>query len=326
MSKNTNNVLVKRKLGKTDIDITPIGQGVMQFAGGHTFLKFLYNKMDDNLSNRIVKTALDSGINWFDTAEAYGGGISETKLAKSLKAAKVKDEEVILATKWSPVLRRSKSVKKTISDRLKYLEPYTIDLHQIHNQMSVSSIRKQVDAMADLYDEGKIRSVGVSNFSAKNTILTNDILKERGLTLASNQVNYSLIHRNIESNGLLDAAKELGITIIAWSPLQMGVLTGIYHFDENAFKDKKYGKKIMIKRHLNKSLELMKEIDQIAKSHKVTIAQVALNWLVNYHGDTVVAIPGATKPKQAELNGQAMNFNLTKTELNDVEELSREFL
>jgi len=326
MCKETKPTPPTRNLGKTKIKITPIGQGVMQFAGGHTFLKFMYPSMDDKLSNKIVKSAFDNGINWFDTAEAYGGGISETKLAKGLKAAKIKDEDVIIATKWSPILKRSKSVKKTISDRIKYLEPYTIDLHQIHNQMSISSIRKQVDAMADLYDEGKIRSIGVSNFSTKNTILTNDILKERGLTLASNQVNYSLVHRNIESNGLLDAAKELDITIIAWSPLQMGVLTGIYHFTENAFKNKTIGKKVMIKRYLNKSLELMKELDIIAKEHNITIAQVALNWLINYHGDSVAAIPGATKPKQAEQNGQVMNFKLTKTELNDLEELSRDFL
>ncbi len=326
MSKKLDETVVKRKLGKTEIDITPVGQGVMQFAGGHTFLRFLYYTMDDKISNEIVKTAIDNGINWFDTAEAYGGGISETKLAKGLKAAKIKDEDVIIATKWSPFLRRHTSVKKTISDRIKYLEPYTIDLHQIHNQMSVSSIRKQVDAMADLYDEGKIQSIGVSNFSTKNTILTNDILKERGLSLASNQVNYSLIHRNIESNGLLDAAKELGITIIAWSPLQMGVLTGFYHFNEDAFENKKMGKKIMIKRYLKKSRELMEEMDLISKKHKVTIAQVALNWLINYHGDTVVVIPGATKPKQVEQNGQVMNFVLSKTELNDLEELSREFL
>jgi len=326
MNKKSTETILKRKLGKTDIQITPIGQGVMQFAGGHTFLKFLYYPMDDKVSNEIVKTALDCGINWFDTAEAYGGGISETKLAKGLKAANIKDADVIIATKWSPIFRRYSSIKKTITDRIKYLEPYTIDLHQIHNQMSLSSIRKQVDAMADLYDEGKIRSIGVSNFSTKNTILANDILKERGLSLASNQVNYSLIHRNIESNGLLDAAKELGITIIAWSPLQMGILTGIYHFEANAFENKKIGKKIMIKRSLNKSLELLKEIDSIAKNHEVTIAQVALNWLINYHGDTVVAIPGATKPKQVEQNSQVMSFSLSKTELDDLEELSRDFL
>ncbi len=321
-----NDTISKRKLGKTNLKISPIGQGVMQFAGGHTFMKFLYPELEDEIAKSIIKAALDNNINWFDTAEAYGSGISETKLSKGLQAAGKSDKDIVIATKWSPIFRRAKSITKTIDDRLKYLEPYSIDLHQIHNPMSVSSLKKQLYGMVKLIENGKIKSIGISNFSADKMREAHDVLAEMGIPLASNQVNYSLVHRNIESNGVLETAKELGITIIAWSPLQMGVLTGIFHFEPDVLKSKLMGKRIMIKRYLNKSLELVKEMDIIAKNHQATISQVALNWLVNYHGETVVAIPGATKPKHAEENGKAMRIELTKTEMDDIEALSRDFL
>ncbi|MBY9001518.1 MAG: aldo/keto reductase [Candidatus Heimdallarchaeota archaeon] len=326
MSNKQKETIPKRKLGKTTIDITPIGQGVMQFAGGTTFMKFMYPALTDEQSNNIVKTALDNGINWFDTAEAYGFGLSEEKLSKGLKAANVDDKDVIIATKWMPMMRRAKSIKKTIQNRIKHLEPYSIDLHQIHMPYSFSSFQKQFDAMAEILDEGHIKSIGISNFSAKQMIKAHDILSEKGLVLASNQVNYSLIKRKIERNGVLDAAKELGVTIISWSPLQSGILSGKYHKDEQLFNALPYARKMRSKKQIRDSQDLINTLDSVADSHKATIAQIALNWLVNYHGDTVVAIPGATKASQAESNGKAMSINLTKTELNEIEEKSSMFI
>lgn len=326
MSKETKPNPPTRNLGKTKIKITPIGQGVMQFAGGHGFMKMVYPALSDQESNAIVKAALDNGINWFDTAESYGKGISESKLSKGLQAAGMKDDEVVIATKWMPMMRRARSIQKTIDDRKKYLHPYTIDLHQIHMPYSLSSFQKQFDAMAELYDEGHIRSIGISNFSAKQMIKAHGILADKGLILASNQVNYSLVNRKIEKNGIMTAAKELGITIISWSPLQSGILTGRFHKGSEQSKNLPFARKMMSRSSFKKSQSLIETMGQIADSHKVTIAQIALNWLINFHGDTVVAIPGSTKSKQAEKNGQVMNFKLTKTELNDLEELSRDFL
>ncbi|MHA1593033.1 MAG: aldo/keto reductase [Candidatus Heimdallarchaeaceae archaeon] len=326
MSKGQNKTISTRKLGKTDIDITPIGQGVMQFAGGTTFMKFMYPALTDEQSNTIVKTALDNGINWFDTAEAYGFGLSEEKLAKGLQAANVDDKDVIIATKWMPMMRRAKSIKKTIQNRINHLAPYTIDLHQIHMPYSFSSFQKQFDAMADILNEGHIKSIGISNFSASQMTKAHDILAEKGLILASNQVNYSLIKRKIESNGVLDAAKELGVTIISWSPLQSGILSGKFHKDEQLFNALSFARKMRSKKQIRDSQDLINTLDSVANSHKATIAQIALNWLVNYHGDTVVAIPGATKASQAESNGKAMSIKLTQNELNEIEEQSRIFV
>jgi len=153
-----------------------------------------------------------------------------------------------------------------------------------------------------------------------------DILAEKGLVLASNQVNYSLIKRKIESNGILDAAKELGVTIISWSPLQSGILSGKYHKDDQLFKALPSARKMRSKKQIRDSKELINTLDSIADSHESTITQISLNWLVNYHGDTVVAIPGATKASQAESNGKAMSIKLTQNELNEIEEQSRTFI
>jgi aryl-alcohol dehydrogenase-like predicted oxidoreductase len=310
-----------RKLGKTEIEITPIGLGVMQFAGG----RLMFPEISQDTKNEIIKMALDGGINWFDTAEAYGFGVSERGLANALKAAGKTKDEVLVATKWSPFFRTAKSIPKTIGDRQQYLSPYAIDLHQVHQPFSFSSPEDEMDAMADLVEAGVIRSVGVSNFSAKRMRRAHEALAKRGLPLASNQVQYSLLHRNIEMNGVLDTAKELGITIIAWSPIASGVLTGKYHKNPEILKTKPYVRRVLLKRRLGKSEPIVEVVDEIALAHQVTTAQVALNWLINFHGDTVVAIPGATRASHAKESAGVMNFRLTEDEMTRIDNVSRTF-
>lgn len=315
-----------RSLGKTDIKITPIGQGVMQFMGGTRMGKFMLPPMSDHESNEIVKAGLDNGINWFDTAELYGFGKSERKLSLGLQAANIKDENVVIATKWLPIFRWSGSIKKTFPKRIENLKPYTIDLHQIHNPYSFASLKAQLNAMIDLLEDEKIRSIGVSNFSAKRMRKTHEILETRGIPLASNQVNYSLINRKIESNGILDTAEELGISIISWGPLQSGILTGKFHYDRELVKRLPRFKKRRIKKQLKKTQKLIDELHSIAQNHEATISQIVLSWLINYHGETIFAIPGASKVKHAEENGQAMNVKLSQDELNSIADISEEFI
>jgi len=276
--------------------------------------------------NNIIKAALDGGINWFDTAEAYGGGRSERYLASALKANGIKDEDVYIADKWMPIGKFAGNLKKTIDKRLEALGGFSITLHQIHQPYSLSSIKAQMNAMADLVEEGKIRSVGVSNFSKKKMIKAYDALKDRGLKLISNQVHYSLLTRDIEKNGILDTAKELGIKIISWSPLEQGTLTGKYHKDPSLLKNLTFIRRSImpnIKKKTKKSKVLMEAIEEIAKAHEVTPTQVALNWLINFHGDTVLAIPGASKVHHVEQNVGAMYFELSKDEMDKIDELSR---
>lgn len=313
----------KRRLGQTDVRITPIGLGVMQFSGRGIF-RFMFPRLPAETMNSIVQAALDGGINWFDTAEVYGKGYSEQALAVALKAAGQADDDVIVATKWFPFFRTARNIPRTISSRQRNLDGFTIDLYQIHQPYSFSSPEAEMNAMAELVKAGKIRSVGVSNFSAGQMRRAHAALAKHGLPLASNQVHYSLINRGIESNGILDAAKELGITIIAWSPLESGLLTGKFHKDPNTLRKRPVARRLLLRRRLEKSRSLIVDLEEIAAAHGLTPAQVALNWLVNFHGDTVVAIPGASKVYHAQQNAGAMNFSLSEEEMARIDGLSRQ--
>lgn len=314
-----------RSLGQTEIKITPIGLGTWQFSEGQTIHGLMWTKIDQDETSEIVKAALDGGINWFDTAEAYGGGRSERGLASALGAAGKTDGDVVVATKWQPIMRTAGSIKSTIEKRLANLAPFSIDLHQIHNPASFSSVDAEMNAMADLVEAGKIRAVGVSNFSADKMKRAHEALGRRGPPLASNQVKYSLLDRKIESNGVLDAAKELGVTLIAYSPLEMGLLTGKFHRDDNLLRSRPIGRRFSLRRKVERSRPLIVGLEEIAQAHGVAPAQVALNWLVNFHGDTVVAIPGGSKPSHAGESAGALAFALTSEEMERIDELTRQF-
>ena len=139
-----------------------------------------------------------------------------------------------LATKWWPFFRAAGSIPATIGERIECLSPYPIDLYQIHQRFSLSSVKRQMDAMADLVEAGKIRSVGVSNFTAAGMEEAHRALAARGIPLVSNQVRISLLDRSIERNGLLEAARRLGVTLIAYSPLAQGILSGRFHENPEA--------------------------------------------------------------------------------------------
>ncbi len=312
-----------RRLGKTDIEVTPIGLGTWQFSEGRTIHGFIWPKIEVGETNEIVKAALDGGINWFDTAEVYGGGRSERGLARALTDAGRTSDDVIVATKWQPIMRTARSIGKTIDQRLENLSPFSIDLHQVHNAASFSSVDAEMNAMADLVEAGKIGAVGVSNFSADRMRQAYEALDRRGLRLASNQVKYSLLDRHIEDDGVLDAAKELGVTIIAYSPLEMGLLTGKFHRDPDLLRKRPIGRRFTLGRKVERSRPLVEALEEIAKAHNATPAQVALSWLVNFHGDVVVAIPGASRPDQARESAGALDLVLSDEEMQRIDQSTR---
>ena len=148
-------------------------------------------------------------------------------------------------------------------------------------------------------------------------------------TAAASPIGEVLLDRRIESNGVLAAAKELGITLIAYSPLAQGVLSGKFHADPNLARGLSGPRKFLPNfraRGLERSRPLVDELRKIAQAHGVTPSQVALNWLTAFHGETVVVIPGASKRRQAEENAGSMGFTLSQDELRRIDELSRPFL
>jgi aryl-alcohol dehydrogenase-like predicted oxidoreductase len=214
----------KRTLGKTNILVTPVGLGMMEFSGGGGLVGATFPVIAQAEKNAVVQAALAGGINWFDTAELYGQGVSEASLAAALKAAGKADGDVVVATKWWPLFRTAGNIPHTIQDRIRFLDGYPISLYMVHQPYGFSSPEAEMDAMADLVEAGKIRSVGISNFNPDQMRRAALRLQKRGLPLAVNQVRYSLLDRSIEKNGILETAKELGVTIIAYTPAGLGVV------------------------------------------------------------------------------------------------------
>jgi aryl-alcohol dehydrogenase-like predicted oxidoreductase len=284
---------------------------------------FAFPLIDQQEKNAAVKAGLDGGVNWFDTAELYGKGVSEESLSTALKAAGVKDSEVVIATKWWPLFRTAGNIPKTIQDRLHFLGGYSIGLYQIHQPFSFSSPEAEMDAMAELVKAGKIRSVGVSNFNAEQMRRAHRQLEKHGLPLASNQVEYSLLNRRIERDGILPTAKELGVTIIAYTPLASGLLSGKYHKNPELLEKKSFFWRSRLKRGLEKSRTLVATLEEIGSRYNATAAQVALSWIINAQGDIVVTIPGVTRASQAVESAGAMRFKLTAEEILKLDEISR---
>jgi aryl-alcohol dehydrogenase-like predicted oxidoreductase len=318
----------KRRLGKTDIEITPIGLGCVQFAQGRRLMdRMVWEAIDQGTITSVIEAALKGGVSWFDTAEAYGDGVSEKSLAMGLVALAVAPRSVRVATKWWPLFRAAGSIAATIDARIEALSPYPIDLHQVHQPLSPSSIPAQMREMAKLVRAGKIRSVGVSNFSARQMEQAHAALAADGIPLSSNQVRFNLLDRSIESNGVLETARRLGITIIAYSPLAQGMLTGRFHEDPALAKSLRRVRKLMggfTPGGFARTAHLIEELRSVAKAHGASVAQIALSWTVTFHGKTVVAIPGATKPSQAAASAAAMGITLSDKELSGIDQASRQ--
>ncbi len=317
-----------RPLGRTEIKVTPIGLGCWQFSKGRGLGGKYWKVLDDAEIGRILAAALAGGINWFDTAESYGRGESERALARGLAALGKVPGEIVVATKWHPVLRRASSIEATIGTRLADLAPFPIDLHQIHNPYSVSTLRAQLRAMARLVEAGKIRAVGVSNFSRKRMERAVRILGEFGLPLAANQVRFSLLDRTIEADGTLQAAADLGVSIIAYSPLAQGILSGRFHDDPGLVRRQPGFRKYMPafrRAALERSRPVVETLRRIAPNYGATAVQAALNWVVTAHGGNIVAIPGASRAGQVADLTAAMAFGLSEEDAAELDRVSLPF-
>lgn len=304
--------------------VSPIGLGCWQFSKQNNMAGKFWPNMDDELINKVVSLSLEGGINWFDTAEVYGNGASEKALAQALQAAGKKPGELIIASKWWPMFRFASNISKTIDKRLEALAPYPIDLYQVHQPWGFSGEKSEMDGMMKILDKNLIRSIGVSNFSAKKMQNSWEALNKKGIPLASNQVQYSLLNRKIESNGVMETAKKLGISIIAYSPLAQGLVTGKFHDNPDLLKNigfRKYSSQFKAA-GLEKSLPVVTLVKELAQKYNVSASQIALNWLIQFHGETVLVIPGATKEHHVKENTSAISFSLSDEDMDRLDKVS----
>ncbi len=301
------------QIGQSTIQVAPLGVGVWAW-GDRGFWGYgtTYGKQD--VSEAFV-ASINAGITLFDTAEIYGAGESERILGSLIRTS---GAPAVVASKFAPTPWRlsASTIASAVEMSLYRLGLPYIDLYQIHWPFTLIPIPEMMHALADQVEAGKIKAVGVSNFSAAQMYQAADVLARRNLTLASNQVHYSLLHRTPEVNGVLQACRELNATLIAYSPLEQGLLTGKY----SRTKPPTGPRFLTVLRYnwteLERLIGLLREIGAVHGGK--TPAQVAMNWLIAQSG--VLPIPGAKNARQAHENAGALGWSLTPAQVEAIDE------
>jgi aryl-alcohol dehydrogenase-like predicted oxidoreductase len=292
--------------------------GVGAWAWGDRIIWNYGGSYTDEDIRGAFDTSLEKGIQLIDTAEVYGRGRSERLIGEFLKETEV---PVLLATKFMPYpwRLRKQSLLRSLRHSLERLGVDSVDLYQIHFPIPPVSIETWMDELAIAAHEGLTRAVGVSNYKQSQMLQAYSALARHKIPLASNQVEYNLLNRRVEKNGLLARCRELDIRLIAYSPLAMGLLSGKYTVD--APPPGMRGRRAA--RILPKLPPLLKLMTQIGQDQGgKTNAQVALNWLIC---KGTMPIPGAKNAKQAEQNAGALGWRLTDEQVAALDEASEEF-
>jgi aryl-alcohol dehydrogenase-like predicted oxidoreductase len=297
-------------LGKSGLKVSIIGLGAWQASG-----KAWGADVEDENIAKAIKRAYELGINFIDTAEAYGNGHSEEVVGKAVK--EIGRENLVIATKVHGAHLRYNELLKAAEHSLKRLGIKEIDLYQVHwpDPWEQIPLKHTMRAMEQLYKEGKIRAIGVSNFAVRDL---EEARKHLSVTdIVSNQVRYNMLQREIEEE-VLPYCKKENISIIAWSPIAQGALTGKYNISNKPSDDVRRGNRLFSDRNLREISKLIPVLEKIAKARNKTVAQVALNWLLRE--GNVIPIPGAKNPKQAEENAGAADWRLSSQELKEIED------
>jgi aryl-alcohol dehydrogenase-like predicted oxidoreductase len=296
-------------LGPNGPRIRPLGIGT--WAWGDRLLWGYGGTYRESDLRGAFDAAVASGITLFDTAEVYGNGMSERILGRCVRQS---GADVLLATKFLPYpwrLRRSDLLRALESSRGR-LGVSTVDLYQMHWPFPPVPIDSWMAAMAEAVRAWMTRAVGVSNYDVAQMRRAHAALARFGLPLATNQVEYSLLQRKPETSGLFDACRELGVTLIAYSPLAMGLLTGKYTPEHPPSGLRGRRSRDTLPR-LGPLTALLKEIGD---ARGKTPAQVSLNWVI---GKGAVPIPGAKNADQARSNASALGWKLDAAEVAELE-------
>ncbi len=300
----------KTTLANSGIEVSHLGLGMWQ-AGGQPWGEDF--KDEDCVA--AIHRAHELGVTLIDTAEAYGGGHSEEIVGQAVR--EIGRDTVVVATKVSGSHLRYEDVLKACEGSLKRLALDSVDIYQVHwpDPWQQVPLEETMRALERLYKEGKIRAIGVSNFAvrdleeARSALSTTDIV--------SNQVQYSLLHQEVEKQ-VLPYCRQEGITILAWSPLAKGALTGKYTVQNKPQDPLRKDHTLFANQNLEAALGLLRVLEAIGRSHDRTTSQVALNWLLSK--EIVIPIPGAKRPGHVESNVGATGWKMSSEELKRLED------
>ncbi|WP_445634852.1 aldo/keto reductase [Nostoc sp. DSM 114161] len=310
-------------LGQNGPVVTPLCIGT--WAWGDKLFWNYGNDYGPEQLQEAFTAALKAGVTFFDTAEIYGMGLSEKFLGEFMQQAQ---QPVQIATKFGPLPWRftGQSVSDALTQSLKRLQVEQIALYQVHWPFAFFLSQKTLmNALADEVKRGRIAAIGVSNYSAEQMRDAHQILADRGVPLAVNQVRYSLLTRQIESKGIVATARELGVTLLAYSPLAQGLLTGKYTIDsaETPTGARKVDPRFS-KEGLQKIAPVISLLRSLGEKYDRTPAQVALNWLISQ--GNVIPIAGVKTAEHVRQNAGALGWRLNEDEIEELEKVSRPWL
>ena len=293
-----------RKIGSLDVSV--VGLGCNNFGW----------RIDAEASAKVIDAALESGITFFDTADRYGKGQSEDFLGRALGARR---DQIILATKFGMEMEKGQQgaspqyIQEAIEASLRRLRTDRIDLYQLHQPDSKTPIADTLGGLNQLVRAGKVREIGCSNFSATQIRAAADAAKV-GAHFVSVQNEFSLFHREPETDSVLVECETRGIAFLPYFPLASGLLTGKYRrgkkLPEASRAADGWGPKVFTE----KNLEIVERLIEFAEGHDHTILELAFAWLLA-HNPVASVIAGASKPEQARTNAKAANWQLTSDDL-----------
>ena len=285
-----------RRLGRSGISVPALGVG----TNGWTTKEPVQSRLPETWA-----AAIDAGTGFFDTAEVYSFGLSEAAIGRTARAD---GRPVVVASKFLPLPPRFTAAQfgSALDRTLARLGRESLDLYYLHFPYSLRGVTAWMKPMAKAVDEGKIRAVGISNCDPAQMRRAADVLDGYGIPLAANQVHYSLLHRKPEQNGVLEACRCMDVTLVAYQPIEAGVITrGAPHDPGRA--------------------RLSGTLQRVAAAHDATPAQVALAWLL-HRDDHIVAIPGATRPEHVRENAGALALHLSEEECGAIDRASAPWL
>ena len=305
----------------TSTPVAPLGVGTWAWGDQRTWGMGTYDtSITESTIGDAWRTSLDAGIGFFDTAEVYGSGESERILGRLLQEDPARRDRLVIATKFWPApwkLAVGPALRQSLEASLGRLLLPSVDLYQIHGPISLRSASAIADALATVVAAGLVTAVGVSNYSIKETTKIHGELRKRGLPLASNQIEFSLLRTRPETSGLLAACRELGVVPIAYSPIGQGRLTGKYSASNPPPGRRNFSAHPM--EEVDRVVAVLREIG--AAHADRTPSQVALRWIID---KGAVPIPGAKNARQAADNAGALGWSLDAAEVDALDRVALE--